>query len=886
MASEAEVETLTITAGDSTMRELPPGTQVGRYKILEVLGVGGMAIVYRARDPYLSRDVALKLLHEHRRLLPQASHDYGRLLREAQALAKLSHPNVVAAFDVGAHDGAVFLAMELVEGETLRAWLDHSRPLHEIVQVLLGAARGLAAAHDAGVLHRDFTPRNVVVSPAGTAHVVDFGLARDTPTALHHGGDDKDAGGDVDAAASGKVRSRDSAMPATAVASELTSAGAVMGTPGFMAPEQAAGTPADERADQFGFAATAFYALTGREPFPGKGGLDGYRAALRRERAPWPATIDRRVRRVIDRGLALAPEDRWPNMATLVAELVRATSFRRQRAIAIGLAVAMLAIALTVVVARRTRGGEEAVSCTGDGSAFDGAWNRDRRAKLEAAFRAHGTQLASETFAIVAARLDAARTRWLASRRDACEDTHVRREQTERIEALRYDCLDAKRSQVAELVTALSSTTDASQVDRAVGNTLEIGDVRACEDITALLDEGETMPTAPAVRVGVQLAARAIDEAGVVWRTGRYDPARAILAKQVAALQSLGHPATEARARMQLALVLNAQGHIDEALAELERALALSARLRRLHAEVSVALLAMMVRERRMPQAEAILPHVDASVKAAGSPPKLQLALLLQQGATRAFLHDFTAADTALRSAQLICAGLSDIDPTVERSCIRVQEELGILALEQEDLPRAAETFQSALAATKTLYGPHHPVLIATYMNWITAVQEQGQKDKALAILAEAREVTASLPPTLPHRARLDLLEGTVWQEAGKDCAQAAVHYRKAIDGFATDVRNRTIAHLRLGRCLVATGDAAAGAAELQIVVDQRKREDAPLLWQGEVMFDLARALWQTPATRPRARLVAREAMDTYTAAGADGADLAAEVRAWMTAPR
>src|SRR5688572_20133598 len=158
--------------------ELGAGVHVGRYRIVDTLGSGGMGVVYRAYDPQLSRQVALKLLHQFRLRLPDAAELQGRLLREAQALAKLSHPNVVAAYDVGTLEGAVFIAMELIEGVSLREWMREPRSRAELVRVLVGAGRGLAAAHAAGVVHRDFKPANVMVSPDGRPRVVDFGLAR------------------------------------------------------------------------------------------------------------------------------------------------------------------------------------------------------------------------------------------------------------------------------------------------------------------------------------------------------------------------------------------------------------------------------------------------------------------------------------------------------------------------------------------------------------------------------------------------------------------------------------------------------------------------------------------------------------------------------------
>src|SRR6185295_73583 len=175
--SADEPRTIVTAPADSPVSHLSPGTRIGRYQLVELLGEGGMGVVYRAHDPYLSRDIALKLIIGRVGAADAATFQ-ARLLREAQALAKLSHPNVVAAFDVGSHDDSVFIAMELIEGASLPVWLETPRSRSEVIRVLVQAARGLAAAHAVGLLHRDFKPENVMVSSDGRARVLDFGLAR------------------------------------------------------------------------------------------------------------------------------------------------------------------------------------------------------------------------------------------------------------------------------------------------------------------------------------------------------------------------------------------------------------------------------------------------------------------------------------------------------------------------------------------------------------------------------------------------------------------------------------------------------------------------------------------------------------------------------------
>ncbi|HTM20129.1 MAG TPA: serine/threonine-protein kinase, partial [Kofleriaceae bacterium] len=214
------------TAGGPDL--LPPGERVGRYLIEARLGMGGMGVVYAARDPDLDRRVAIKLLRSG------AVEAGARLLREGKALARLRHPNVVAVHDLGLHRGDVFIAMELVDGTTLRTWWE-ARRQGEVLAVLVDAGRGLAAAHAAGLIHRDFKPENVLVGRDGSVRVTDFGLAR------LDGAD-----GEPDAALAATI-------VAGAVSAGLTRTGAVVGTPAYMAPEQHQGKAIDARTDQFAF---------------------------------------------------------------------------------------------------------------------------------------------------------------------------------------------------------------------------------------------------------------------------------------------------------------------------------------------------------------------------------------------------------------------------------------------------------------------------------------------------------------------------------------------------------------------------------------------------------------------------------------------------------
>ena len=289
----------------------PQPVVIDRFELRERLAVGGLGVVYAARDVRLQRDVALKLVR------PRGGDDPGaeaRLLAEAQAMAKLADPNVVTVFDAGPYEGGVYLAMELVDGIRLSRWLaDDGRPWGERLAILLQAGRGLAAAHAAGVVHRDFKPDNVLVRADGRVQVTDFGLA---------------------------IESSDADEADTA------------GTPRYMAPEQHAGQPVDAAADQFAFCVTAYEGLYGRPPHAGDT-VAALHAAKRDEAiaTPGPASVvPTWIYRALARGLAATAAARWPDMPTLLEVLARDPAHRRRRVIAIALVTLFVGVVLTGAV--------------------------------------------------------------------------------------------------------------------------------------------------------------------------------------------------------------------------------------------------------------------------------------------------------------------------------------------------------------------------------------------------------------------------------------------------------------------------------------------------------------------------------------------------------
>ncbi|MBL4689267.1 MAG: serine/threonine protein kinase [Nannocystaceae bacterium] len=308
---------------------LPQGTCLGRYVVLDLLGTGGLGCVYAAYDPELDRRVAVKIL-QPRAEIALAERAQPMLKREAQALAKLAHPNVVPVHDVGTIEDRVFIAMELVRGPTLREWLKQERRTWQQVRdVFVQAGRGLLAAHRAGLVHRDFKPTNVLLAEDDRPQVVDFGLAR---------------------AVSQVVPPSNSAgsTPATPVSSnqDLTGTGSVVGTPAYMAPEQLRGGAVDARADQFAFCVTMYEALYGQRPFQAQG-LKALEQLVTSGHIPDPPpgrSVPAWLRRAITVGLRPDPARRYASMAELLRAIAADLHSKRRQWLALAAAVACTAV--------------------------------------------------------------------------------------------------------------------------------------------------------------------------------------------------------------------------------------------------------------------------------------------------------------------------------------------------------------------------------------------------------------------------------------------------------------------------------------------------------------------------------------------------------------
>ncbi|HTY97772.1 MAG TPA: serine/threonine-protein kinase, partial [Solirubrobacteraceae bacterium] len=356
---------------------LPEGTTVDRYVIVQALAEGGMGVVYVAHDPELDRRVALKLLRAEMLAGQGATVGRNRLVREAHAMAKLNHPNVVTIYDAGIIGEQVFLAVELVEGLDAGTWLREPRGWREVLDVFMKAGRGLAAAHDAGLVHRDFKPDNVLLGKNGEVKVADFGLARAAAGSELSIPDSSDDSSET----SSGLRST-SSRP---LSDRLTQVGLVTGTPGYIAPEQLIGQPSDARGDQFSFAVALYEGLYGERPFA-TSPLGGKPVA----EPPKGTQVPVWVRKVLLRGLSLRPDDRYPSMVALLSALADDPAVRRRRALALGGigGLVLAAITGTALVFLRIRAASD--PCHDPSSRLAGVWDEGARRATRAAFLATG----------------------------------------------------------------------------------------------------------------------------------------------------------------------------------------------------------------------------------------------------------------------------------------------------------------------------------------------------------------------------------------------------------------------------------------------------------------------------------------------------------------
>jgi tetratricopeptide (TPR) repeat protein/predicted Ser/Thr protein kinase len=760
--------------------EIDRPSRVGRYVVLEVLGVGGMGIVCTAYDPKLERKVAVKLLRNpgrpgsHRSKTGRA-----RLVREAQALAKLSHPNIVTVHDVDVtDDGRLYMAMEYVEGRTLSKWVAATRPgWREILEVFDHAGRGLAAAHAAGIVHRDFKPANVLIGKDGRVRVLDFGLAKT-------GSDSGESADDHAQLSAHDIM--DVVHSATDL--KLTGAGRVLGTPAYMAPEQRRSGEVGPAADQFGFAVALFEALYGVLPFRGP---DPHGDATAGEivEPPRDTQVPAWVLRVLRRALMSDPRARYPRMNDFLAALRADPARRRQRILASIGGVAVAGLGIWGAVAAAPAGQEV---CAGARTRLDATWGDAQKAALGDALRATGTSYAEYTANRVTEALDRWAEGWTDARVSVCEATRVHGEQSEALLDVRMTCLDQRQAEVEALVGVLVDA-DASVVERAVGAVLQLQDPRACSSAQPGVET--SLPADPSARERVLVVQAQIDEAEANLAAGRYAAAASKGSEAIDASAEVQHPRTKARAHYVTGVAERLLGRNDKAEALLERAGLLAAEAGDAATEAGAwTKLAYLTGVERKDSDRGLTWATAArsAIIRAGAPKELELDL---ESDTAAILLASNRLEEALAHQEAALGLAREAYDGDHPGLVNAYGNLGITLTRLGRAEDGEEHLREALSEAEKILGRQHPEVASKAHNLaIALVDHEEDSDEARALLERGLAIrTETFGAEHPRTAELLIPLAEVEKRAGR-FDRAEGHYRRALQIFeqAGDTRRVT----------------------------------------------------------------------------------------------
>jgi eukaryotic-like serine/threonine-protein kinase len=526
--------------------------------VLERLGEGGMGVVVRAYDPKLRREVALKVMRSRRGLERREAQE--RMLREAQALARLSHPNVVAVYDAELTDRGVCIAMEYVEGETLRAWREKmARTWSEVLGVVLPAARGLAAAHAAGIVHRDVKPDNVLVGRDGRVRLTDFGLARE------RGGPVSLSGSNVVVDVEREDGHGELSSSEGARESELTRLGTVLGTPPYMAPEQHTGELTDARSDQYSLCVMLWEGLHARRPFEGP---NAHVLAEAKMYGPpkRPATaVPEWAHRIVARGLAVEPDERWQSVDALVDALSSGQARARRRRVLVGLAFSG-AVVVGGSTGMRWERATRVAACEDAGASIAEVWNDETREALRAGLVETGVSYAGVTADKIMPWIDEYARTWQSARTDACMDAEVQQVWDADLFARSLWCLDERRMEFEALVTELSRA-DASSVEKAVLAVTGLERIEPCRHADVL----RRLPSPPKERREEVRAVRAeLSKVSALERSGAYGDGLVVAHETLERAEKLAWPPLVAQARLALGQLLKKTGDHGRAVETLQ----------------------------------------------------------------------------------------------------------------------------------------------------------------------------------------------------------------------------------------------------------------------------------------------------------------------------
>lgn len=669
-----------------------PGSHVGPYIILDQLGLGGMGVVYSAYDPKLDRKVALKVLrsegHDESAVVARL-----RLVSEGRALARVSHPNVVAVYDVGTIDTEVYVSMELIEGQTLGQWRKAAkRAWPEVVDMFVGIAGGLMAVHDAGLVHRDVKPDNILVDGEGRPKVTDFGLARPE--------------GD----ASDSLQRREQALIDANVPTgrvDLTQTGARLGTPAYMACEQLNGKPATPQSDQFAFCVTLWEALYGERPFAGGSWVSLVLQVTEGQIREPPTPPSGRpvpgwLRRVVERGLSPDPADRWPDLRALRDALVAGDPARTRRRwwIAVG-GLTMLGGLSGASAWQQAQARAAALAdCDALGQRVHGVWSDDARARLRENFGRSNIEDAMGIESSVEAVLDTFAASWAKEREAVCVARLDDAPSTTPPPILerQADCLDERLEVMDALVGSFAEGGDII-VSRARRSAEVLSDLEACSD-TERLQRKPPPPDDPDARQRARDLDRALMQTLVHEHVGDYEEGLRITEGLLEQALALEHTPVIAQAHYRVAVFEEKLGNYEAAVDAWAAAF----------------------------RAASLCGDDDQAADAAG-------ALAFAEG------HHLGRTDAGIRWSELDGILLERLGKTHTLDEARRLDILAVLTESKRDYDEAVALHRRSLALRESIVPPTHQSIGYGLANLAGVLQNQGKLDEAEQALLRSRAI-------------------------------------------------------------------------------------------------------------------------------------------------
>jgi tetratricopeptide (TPR) repeat protein len=836
-----------------------------------------MGVVYVGFDEDLDRKVAIKLLRGE---LSKDDRGRTRMLREAQALARLSHPNVVQVHEVGQWADHDYVAMEYVGGQTLDRWLSSQpRSWREVLDVLIQAGRGLEAAHTAELVHRDFKPANLLVGSDGRARVLDFGLARATnegetllaispsaeviATAEHDVPDDSHTSHELSG----------STVASSAFDKLLTVTGAVLGTPAYMAPEQHLGQLANALSDQFSFCVVLYEALYGQRPFKGSSRTE-YALHVtegKLEAPPVNAGVPLWLRKIVMRGLAPKPEQRWPSMTVLLAELSRdRTRTWRGAVVAAGLLLAF-GVALSL-------GGEEPKLCEPDWAAVADTWGPEQRQAVRVAFGKTSMQEADGVLAHTERSLDAYAQELVGARAQACEARWVARSQTDAQLELRHACLEQRERELGAVVDMLADA-DREVVLHSPELLAGLGDVGLCARVD-LLEAGTPAPKDAEAVARIAEVRRMIAGAHAARDVGRIEEAKALTAAGWRSAKQLGYEPLLGALHSLDGQNLRTSRNFTEARKHLIAAVALAQRNNNheLAAEVWLSLASLEARQGVDPDESLEFNMATGAVERLGAPDRHQALLafarglsLFQAGQPGRALPEFERAlefcERGFSGSEHICVralavradafaalgrakeARADLEAIISapgswgRARVDSLFALGVVEVEQGEYELAERHLRDAITGYEALFGPAYDSIGHALLALANVSLNRGDIDDAEDAVAAALQIIHE--DHAEHDWALDALASVKrvrgdFDEAERILRRALAHRERT---NADDEAQRAYLHGRLASALRDNDrlDEAVAEFDRAIALLDKSRIEAPLdlaavlLGRGEI---------------------------------------------------